>query len=672
LAGIMTVRERQVVWANATLERLLGYAEGDLAGVPTRQLYASEDYYRALRETYENFKGGGIARAKVELLRKNGQHIWMEMSGGLLHRQTGESLWVLIEVSERSLVENELRIAATAFEAQEGMLVTDANGVILRVNQAFTHITGYSASDAVGQTPRMLQSGRHNANFYATMWKSIDSVGNWEGETWNRRKNGEIYPQHLTITAVKEPGGTVTNYVAALVDVTLREAATEKIKRLAFYDPLTDLPNRRMLLDRLRQALASSSRSGRGGALLFLDLDNFKNLNDTRGHVVGDRLLIETTQRIVANVREGDTVARLGGDEFVVMIENLSHDPHEAAIQTGQVGEQLRESLARPYALDGRDFHCPASIGVALFRGQEESVETLLQHADLAMYKAKSGGRNTLRFFDPAMQSALDERSALEADLRLALTRQEFSLHYQPQIDSPRRVIGAEALLRWTSAERGPVPPGEFIPLAEETGLILPIGHWVLATACAQLKAWSAAAMTRALRLAVNISARQFRQPDFVAQVSAVLAETGADPTRLKIELTESMALDDVGDTLEKMHALKALGIGFSLDDFGTGNSSLSYLTKLPLDQLKIDRSFILNLSSNRNDAVIAQTIITMAMSLELDVIAEGVETEAQRRFLEHHGCHQFQGFLFSRPLPLRDFESFLGENQTKRTSLVC
>jgi predicted signal transduction protein with EAL and GGDEF domain len=349
-------------------------------------------------------------------------------------------------------------------------------------------------------------------------------------------------------------------------------------------------------------------------------------------------------------------VTRLGGDEFVVILEDLSGDVQEAAVQTGAVGEKVRAALAKPYSLDGREFHCAASLGVVLFRDDEESVETLLKHADLAMYKAKSAGRNTLRFFDPTMQTALDERSALEADLRLAVDGGQLHLQYQPQVDSERRLIGAEALVRWAHPERGLVPPDDFIPLAEETGLILPIGHWVLATACAQIRAWSANAATGGLRLAVNVSARQFRQPDFVAQVRQVLAQAGADPGRLKIELTESMVLDDIGDTFEKMHALKSLGIGFSLDDFGTGNSSLAYLTRLPLDQLKIDRSFVRNLPGNRNDAIIAQTIITMARSLGLDVIAEGVETEVQRGFLDRHNCTAYQGYLFSRPLPLDEF----------------
>lgn len=455
----------------------------------------------------------------------------------------------------------------------------------------------------------------------------------------------------------------------ALADITERKQAEDAIHQLAFYDPLTHLPNRRLLLDRLSQALASSHRTGHYGALLFLDLDNFKVLNDTRGHDAGDQLLVQTARRIHDNLRAGDTVARLGGDEFLVIIEGLSPAIKDAAIQAREIGEKIREALVKPYILAGREFHCAASFGVTLFFGEEESVETLLKHADLAMYKAKDAGRNTLRFFDPGMQITLDERSTLESDLHLATTAGQFQLYYQPQVDNTGHPIGAEALLRWHHPQRGLLMPNSFISLAEETSLILPIGAWVLNTACAQIKLWSTDSTTRDLTLAVNVSARQFHQPGFVDQVKNILTQTGASPAKLKIELTESMVLTDVSDAFDKMYALKALGIGFALDDFGTGNSSLSYLTRLPLDQLKIDRSFVLNLPEDRNDAIIAQTIITMAKSLGLDVIAEGVETKAQHEFLNLHHCNAYQGYLFSRPLPLDEFNRLmLGTPEQRQT----
>ena len=405
---------------------------------------------------------------------------------------------------------------------------------------------------------------------------------------------------------------------------------------------------------------ACSRRSGRYGALLFLDLDNFKTLNDTRGHDVGDLLLIEIAQRLNASVREGDTVGRLGGDEFVLMLEDLSEDVEEAILQAGMVGVKVREAIALPYLLKGIEFTCTTSIGASLFGNHDASADDLLKHADLAMYHAKKSGRNALCFFDPDMQAKLVEHSALENDLRHALERRQLRLHYQIQVDSARRAIGAEALLRWEHPGRSLVTPAEFIPLAEETGLIVPIGLWVLQTACARIRDWSANPATRDLQLAINVSARQFRQSDFVEQVQQALSATGINPARLKIELTESMVLDNVSDTITKMHALKALGVSFSMDDFGTGHSSLSYLKQLPLDQLKIDQSFVRDLATDPNDAAIVRAIITLGQTFGLNVIAEGVETEAQREFLELNGCHAFQGYLFSRPLPPEAFEKFL------------
>lgn len=567
------------------------------------------------------------------------------------------------EISERKRAEAELRIAAVAFESQEGMMVTDAHCIIQRVNRAFTRLTGYEPQEVIGLTPAVLKSGRQGPEFYQRLWQILKENGYWQGEIWNRRKNGKIYAEWLTISAITAPDGAITHYLGSFSEITKNKEAEAEIHRLAYYDALTHLPNRRLLLDRIGQAMAGNSRSGHYGSLLFLDLDHFKTLNDTRGHDIGDHLLIETARRVQASVREGDTVARLGGDEFVVLLEDLGEEAGEAAIQTELVGEKIRASLARPYDLEGHEFHCTVSIGVSLFRGLDESVEILLKHADLALYKAKSAGRNALRFFDPVMQTALDERSALEGDLRLALKQGQLQIFYQAQVDGARRVIGAEALLRWVHPQRGLVPPGDFIALAEETGLILPIGRWVLETACAQIKAWSAAPATCDLRLAVNVSARQFQQLEFVAEVQQVLAETGADPSRLDIELTESLVIDNVAETIVRMQALKALGVGFSVDDFGTGYSSLTYLKRLPLDQLKIDRSFVRDLATDPNDAAIVQTIITMGRILGLNVIAEGVETEAQLARLHQHGCIAYQGFLFGRPLPLEEFVKFLELN---------
>jgi diguanylate cyclase (GGDEF)-like protein len=439
-----------------------------------------------------------------------------------------------------------------------------------------------------------------------------------------------------------------------------RQAADEQIRKLAFFDQLTNLPNRILLLDRLRQAMAASDRNGSHGAILFIDLDNFKTLNDTLGHDMGDLLLKRVGERLGACVRAADTVARLGGDEFVVMLTDLSAGEREAAAQVEAVGTKILATLAHTYDLNATPYRSTSSIGATLFRGTGSVTDELLKQADLAMYKAKAEGRNALRFFDPAMQMVMMDRAALEADLREAVRDGHLLLHYQAQVVGDGRITGVEALARWPHARRGMVSPVQFIPLAEESGLILPLGQWVLRTACTQLAAWANRPDTAHLTVAVNVSAHQFSQSDFVDQVLAILRETGASPQRLKLELTESLLVVNVGQVIEKMFALKAKGVGFSLDDFGTGYSSLAYLKRMPLDQLKIDQSFVRDVLTDANDASIARTIIALAQSLNLGVIAEGVETAAQRDFLASSGCHAYQGYFFSRPLPLTEFENLL------------
>ncbi|HEU0233805.1 MAG TPA: EAL domain-containing protein [Gallionella sp.] len=575
------------------------------------------------------------------------------------------SVGAVQDITEQHLAAEQLRIAAIAFETQAAVVVTDLTPKILRVNKAFEEITGYSAAEAIGRNPNILSAPeiRKSKAFYEEMWADLLSKGKWSGEVLDKRKNGEIYPKWLTITAVAAPDGTLTHYVGSFLDITERKKAEEEINRLAFYDPLTKLPNRRLLLDRLQQAMAGSVRSGRYGALLFLDLDHFKAINDTQGHAMGDLLLVDVAHRLQSCVREGDSVARLGGDEFVVVLEELSSEPDEVATQTELVAEKIRNELSQPYMLKNYECHSTTSIGISLFRGHLESVEDLFKHADIAMYQAKTAGRNTIRFFDPQMQMALDMRATLEADLRQALAKQQFRLYYQIQVDNLRRPLGVEVLLRWEHPQRGFVFPDQFIPLTEETGLIVPIGLWVLETACAQLKVWQRDALTRDLTLAVNVSAKQFHQADFVAQMQRVLLESGAKPSQLKLELTESTVLENIDDTIAKMREIKLLGVSFSMDDFGTGYSSLQYLKRLPLDQIKIDRSFVRDITSDPNDAAIVQAIIAMTEALGLNVIAEGVETEAQREFLDKHGCHTFQGYLFSKPVPIGEFEALLKQS---------
>jgi diguanylate cyclase (GGDEF)-like protein/PAS domain S-box-containing protein len=589
--------------------------------------------------------------------------LWVEMTCAPSRDGKGNiigGIAIVHDISSRKQADAELRIAATAFESQEGMQITDAHSAILRVNNAFTDITGYTVADVIGKNPRLLSSGKHTAAFFSTMWESINSSGTWEGEIQDRRKNGEIFPAYLNITAVKDSSGAVTNYVATLTDITLKSEAAEKIKHLAFYDSLTGLPNRRLLIDRMHQAFSSSARSGREGALLFIDLDNFKDINDTLGHDMGDLLLQQAAQRLVSCIREGDTVARMGGDEFVVMLEELSTEAIESATQTKIVGEKIFATLNQPYRLASHEYHCTASIGATLFSDHHQSGEELLKRADIALYQAKKAGRNTMRFFNPKMQDIINARTELESELRKALEKRQFQLYYQIQVDNAHHSLGAEALIRWLHPERGLVPPLQFIPLAEDTGLILPIGQWVLETACAQIKLWEQDALTRDLVLAVNVSAKQFRQDNFVAQVKVAVQRHAINPNMLKLELTESMLLDNIEDTIATMNELKEIGIQFSLDDFGTGYSSLQYLKQLPLDQLKVDQSFVRDIATDSSDNAIVRTIIAMAHSLDIDVIAEGVEVEEQRQLLLESGCTHFQGYLFSQPVPIGKFEELL------------
>lgn len=563
----------------------------------------------------------------------------------------------------RQHVNEDLRIAALAFESQAAIMVTDAQQHILRVNPAFTMLTGYAAEEAIGLKPSILKSGRQDAAFYRQMWESLDATGSWQGEIWNRRKCGGIYPEWLTISAVRNDAGELTHYVSTFSDITDLKLAESEIQNLAFYDPLTALPNRRLLLSRLDQARLTAKRSLQYGALLIIDLDHFKNLNDTLGHDVGDRLLVEVARRLRECVREGDTAARQGGDEFIVMLENLGTEGEFAGIQAEAVAEKIRLSLNRPYVVAGdtQHFHS-ASIGISLFCALDKTAEALLKQADIALYKAKDAGRNAIRFFDDAMQTALDARAAMESRLHQALARGEFQLYVQPQLNAARQLVGAEALIRWQPPGETMVAPADFIPLAEETGLIVAIGNWVLDQACAQLQRWSRDPRAANLHMAVNVSARQFRQPDFVEQVCLALARHNVNPCCLKIELTESLLMDSVDGVVAKMQALHRVGVRFSLDDFGTGYASLSYLKRFPFNQLKVDRSFIRDITTDPDDAAIVRAIVAMGNALRLHVVAEGVETAEQHAYLLEHGCTYFQGYLFGRPVPFDEFERSLGE----------
>ncbi len=490
--------------------------------------------------------------------------------------------------------------------------------------------------------------------------QEANELGHSEGREFALQTSKGDFWFEISLTRKQDTTDGEPRFIVLSRNITQRKASEEEINKLAFYDPLTSLPNRRLMVDRLRQALAVSARSGSVGALQFIDLDNFKTLNDTQGHDMGDLLLQQVAKRLSECMRQGDTVARLGGDEFVVMIEELSDTREDAAAQAEIIGEKILHTISQPYKLAGLEYQITPSIGITLYSDQQQSTDELLKQADLAMYQSKSAGRNTLRFFDPAMQAVITTRVKLETDIRQGVLKGQFLLYYQPQINRDGHTLGAEVLLRWPHPERGMVSPAEFIPLAEDTGLILPLGNWVLETACTQLALWAADARTQHLTLAVNVSARQFRQPDFVEYVLDLISYTGVNPKRLKLELTESLLVNDVEETKAKMTALKARGVGFSLDDFGTGYSSLSYLKRLPLDQLKIDQSFVRDLMTDPNDAAIALAVITLGHALGLTVIAEGVETQAQRDQLHSQGCDAYQGYLLGRPMPLLNFENTL------------
>jgi len=655
-------------------EAILGYAEGEFGDDGNRWKNSvhpddSGPASEILQAYLENRSDSYLDEYRMAC--KDGSYKWVLARGIVAsydaRRNPLKLIGTLADISVRKQAEAELRIAATAFESQEGMSVTDASGTILRVNRAFTKITGYTADEAVGQNSRILNSGRQDADFYAQMWKSINSTGSWVGEIWNRRKNGEIYPEQLAITAVVGSDGLISNYVATLNDITQSKVAEDRIKHLAFYDPLTLLPNRRLLLDRLTHELAAISRTGRSGALLFIDLDNFKMLNDTLGHDVGDILLQQVARRLESCVREADTVARLGGDEFVVMLVELSKNSLEAAEQTEIVGKKILSTLNKVYQLGVNEYFNTASIGASQFSSNVQSIDELLKQADIAMYQSKKAGRNNLHFFDPKMQEAINLRATLENEIARALKYNQFQLYYQIQVEHSQqsgafRSIGAEALIRWLHPERGLVSPAEFIPLAEETGLIIPLGLWVLETACLQLKSWQQNSRTSDLILSVNVSAKQFRQPDFVEQVKELIQRCAINPLRLKLELTESVLLEDIEATTLTMNALREIGVWFSLDDFGTGYSSLQYLKRLPFNQLKIDKSFVCDINTDSGDRAIVRTIIAMAGSLNMDVIAEGVETEEHLRILLEMGCTHHQGYLSGRPMPVAQFEALLDQ----------
>jgi len=677
----------QLHHVSAATEKLYGVSQQAFLDDPELwlKLVHPDDKLR-VQEATSRILELGKTEIEYRILRSDGEERWLSDRMYVIYGENGEPVELVgaaYDVTERKLTESELRgnegrlllseqqvkqsleelkSQKFALDKHAIVAVTDVQGRITYANEKFCEISGYSQEELIGQDHAILNSGYHPKGFFKDMYRVMATGKAWHDEVCNRAKDGHLYWVDTTIAPFMGDDGRPQSYISIRTDITQRMAAEERSNYLAFYDALTKLPNRRLLLDRLNQALVASARSHKRGALLFLDLDHFKTLNDTLGHDVGDLLLQQVAERLTACVREGDTVARLGGDEFVVLLEDLSEHAIDAASQTEVIGHKILASLNYPYQLASYEYHSTPSIGATLFSGHTLVIDELLKQADIAMYQSKAAGRNAIRFFDPNMQEIITARVAMEKELRKAIEQQQFQLHYQIQVDSAGKPLGAEALIRWLHPERGMISPFHFISLAEETGLILPIGQWVLESACAQLSVWQQNALTRDLVLAVNVSAKQFRQLDFVAQVQANVQRYAIDPMLLKIEITESMLLEDIDDIIVTMHALKVIGIRFSLDDFGTGYSSLQYLKKLPLDQLKVDQSFVRDIVTDNSDKAIVRTIITMAHNLNLDVIAEGVETEEQRQFLMSNGCVHYQGYLFSKPVPLAEFESLLRE----------
>ncbi|WP_133718844.1 EAL domain-containing protein [Methylocaldum gracile] len=652
---------RSILYVSPAFEQVWGRPCAELYANPKLWMEAvhAEDSRQVLR-ALEELAHGRHFDIQYRINRPDGTVRWINDRSYALCDDAGKVILtsgVASDITEQRQAEERLRQAATVFTStQEGVIITDLDGNILTVNPAFTMITEYTEAEVSGKNPRLLQSGHHSRSFYQAMWHAIRTTGSWQGELWNRRKGGEIYPEWLNISTVRNEQGEAVNYVGVFTDITHLKRSETQLEYLAHYDPLTGLPNRLLLLSRLNHALERARRDRSRGAVLFLDLDRFKNVNDSLGHATGDELLQLASQRMRECLRETDTVARLGGDEFVVVLEELS-DPENAA----SVAHHLIDRLSAPFVLSGgQEVYIGASLGIGIFPDDGDDADRLIQYADAALYQAKDSGRGTYHFYTESLTTSANERLALETRLRHALDRDEFVLHYQPLVTlTDGRIFGVEALLRWQIPDQGLLSPNRFIPLAEETGLIVPLGEWVLRTACRCMKAWLDAGLPLEM-LAVNLSPRQFQQGDLHERIRAILAETGLPSHHLELEITETALMEDGPENEAKLAALKELGVRIAIDDFGTGYSSLAYLKRFPIDKLKIDQSFMRDIPQDTSNMEIAAAIIAMARNLKLEVLAEGVEAEAQLAFLKRHGCDVAQGYLFGRPMTADTMQAIL------------
>lgn len=633
----------------------LGYTREEFSVLSVPDIEAFENLQEVARHKQRMIQRGGDV-FETRHRSKSGEVRDVRVSARAISLHGREYISAIFsDITELRQSEAKLRLLATVFaHGGEAIAITDSDNNIVEVNDSFTRLTGYTVDEVRGRNPRVLASGQTPRETYLQMWESLGKYDYWQGEVWDQHKSGHVYPKLLTITVVRDHHNHVVNYVASFTDITRRVEAEQQAYYLAYHDSLTGLPNRANLRGRLDQTLASARRDSRQVAVLFLDLDRFKSINDSLGHAAGDALLMEVAHRLRCAVRESDTVARLGGDEFVVIL--AESDTTGAALVAGKV----LESLSQPFQVAGREFHTTSSIGISMFPEDGGDPDELMQHADSAMYFAKSQGRANYQFFAASMSRNSIERMELEHELRVALQQHQFSLHYQPQINAETgRVVGMEALIRWNHPVRGMISPGTFIPVAEETGLIVALGNWVLNEACRELKQWQERGIS-GVRMAVNLSARQLRQVNLNDLVATALTGHGLSGSDLELELTESVVMHDPENAIQVFKTLRGMGVHLAIDDFGTGYSSLSYLKLLPINRLKLDQSFVKDIEHDPNDAAISAATIALAHSLGLEVVAEGVETPAQHNFLIDKSCDSLQGFLFSRPLPAAEAISFL------------
>ncbi|WP_370298577.1 EAL domain-containing protein [Pontibacterium sp.] len=652
---VITDTNGTIEYINPTAEQISGYNKAEVIGANPRIFrsgkHSRKDYSLMWKALHAGKRWQGVFRNK----RKSGELYWEAATISSIRNDAGiitHFVAVKDDISERKQAEDTLRMNAAVFETTtEGILITDAHSRIMSVNRAFTRITGYSQDEVKGFTPRMLRSDLHDKNFYNEMWDALNSNNNWSGEIWNKRKDGTIYPQWLSLSAIRNSQGEIQQYVAVFSDITQRKEHEDKIRQQANFDALTGLPNRSLLKRKLKQTLRRAKEQQQHCALLFIDLDRFKAVNDTMGHAVGDKLLQQVAGRLQMEIRDEDTIARFGGDEFVVILSHVEEDN-----QLASTSQRIIDCLRAPFKLRERELYIGASIGISRFPDDCSDSDTMLRHADMAMYKAKEQGRNQYQFFNSELREQVKNRTELEQALRLALQNEEFELYYQPIVNSHTgKVYSVESLVRWRHPERGIVSPGEFIPLAEETGLIQALGLWVFERACQQLVQWQQQQGITDISVAINISSSQ-RHLGFNATVArSIIDKTGVNPAQIIIEITESMFLDGSDEAVDWLQDLKSLGVQLAIDDFGTGYSSLSYLKRFPIDKLKIDRAFIKDLPGDEDDASLVKAIIAMAHSLGLSLVAEGVENPDQLDYLRHLNCDLIQGYLFSRPVPAAD-----------------